>query len=245
MPELLDPVNAYDRIAPVFASIAEPQRAYLDQVDRLIVSEIPRRSQSLLDVGAGEGARGLRIAREAGLRDVTLLEPSAAMRRQWPVGVRGLAIPAEELASVAAGFDVILCLWNVIGHVFPAARRTEVLRQFARLTPAEGKIFMDVNHRYNVRQYGVLPTLARRLCDWIRPGEHNGDVTVAWTAAGMDCATRGHVFTDAEVTRMVATAGLRIEKRYVIDYASGALCRRESQGNLLYVLGLGGAKRGG
>jgi SAM-dependent methyltransferase len=234
--ELLDPVSAYDRIATQFASVAEPRRAYLERIDHLIVSEIPPGSRSLLDVGAGEGERGLRIAREAGLREVTLLEPSAGMRSKWPPGARGLAIRAEELASVADNFDVILCLWNVIGHVFPAAKRIEVLRQFARLASAKGRIFIDFNHRYNIRQYGLWPTLARKVYDWIRPGERNGDVTVAWTIGGMNCATRGHVFTSREVTRMIAAAGLQIERKYTVDYATGELRRWDFQGNPLYVL---------
>jgi hypothetical protein len=35
---------------------------------------------------------------------------------------------------------------------------------------------------------------------------------------------------------LAQAAGLRIEKRYVIDYASGEQRRRSFQGNLLYVL---------
>ncbi len=236
MPELLDPVSAYDRIAPQFASVAGPRRAYLEQIDRLIISEIPRGSRSLLDVGAGDGARGLRIACAAGLQEVTLLEPSAGMRSKWPPGMRGIAIRAEELSSVAGNFDVILCLWNVLGHVFPAAKRVEVLRQFARLASAGGRVFIDFNHRYNIHRYGLWPTLGRRLYDEIRPGERNGDVTVAWTIGGVDCTTRGHAFTSREVTRMIAAAGLQVERKYIVDYATGELCRRQFQGNPLYVL---------
>jgi 2-polyprenyl-3-methyl-5-hydroxy-6-metoxy-1,4-benzoquinol methylase len=170
------------------------------------------------------------------MSEVTLVEPSMAMRREWPAGVHGLAIRAEELASVEGSFDVILCLWNVIGHVFPAARRTGVLRQFARLASAAGKIFVDCNHRYNIRQYGALPTAARGLYDCVCRGERNGDVTVTWSVGGTDCATTGHVFTNREVTRVIAAARLRIERKYIVDYATGELCRWGFQGNLLYVL---------
>jgi SAM-dependent methyltransferase len=245
VPELLDPVSAYDRIAPQFTSVASPRRAYLERIDRLIVSEIPPGSRSLLDVGAGEGERGLRIAREAGLREVTLVEPSAAMRDKWPAGIHGLSIRAEELGSVAGNFDVILCLWNVIGHVFPAAKRADVLRQFARLASAGGRVFIDFNHRYNIPQYGLWPTLGRRLYDEIHPGERNGDVTVIWTIGGVNCATRGHVFTSREVTRMIAAAGLQIKRKYIVDYTTGELCRRDFQGNPLYVLQPGVADSGG
>lgn len=59
---MLDPVAAYDRIAPSFARLSEQRRAYLDAVERLIVSAIPAGSHSLLDIGAGDGVRSLGIA---------------------------------------------------------------------------------------------------------------------------------------------------------------------------------------
>ena len=108
-------------------------------MDALVVSEIPAGSQSLLDVGAGDGARARRIARAAGLNEVTLLEPSAEMRRHWPADAKGWTMRAEELKSVAGEFDVIICLWNVLGHIFPAANRIEALRQFAGWWPLEAR----------------------------------------------------------------------------------------------------------
>jgi len=39
---LQDPVAAYDRIAPLFASLAARRRAFLDRVDALVISEIPQ-----------------------------------------------------------------------------------------------------------------------------------------------------------------------------------------------------------
>ena len=233
---MLNPVAAYDQIAPVFAQLAAERKAYLDAVDALVISEIPPGSRSLLDVGAGDGARTCRIAQAAGLNEVTLLEPSAEMRRNWPAGVKGLAMRAEGLNAAPGEFDVITCLWNVLGHVSPAANRTEALRQFARLVSARGKVFVDVNHRYNAAHYGALPTLGRFIYDKISPCDENGDVAVAWDVSGVKAETTGHVFTHREFRRMAKAAGLTIENRYVIDYSSGEKRRRSFQGNLLYVL---------
>jgi SAM-dependent methyltransferase len=233
---VLNPVAAYDQIAPVFAHLAAERKAYLDAVDALVISQIPPGSRSLLDVGAGDGARACHIAQAGGLNELTLLEPSAEMRRNWPAGVKGLAMRAEELSTVQGEFDLIVCLWNVLGHIFPGANRTEALRQFARLVSARGKVFVDVNHRYNAAHYGALPTLGRFIYDKMFPRDENGDVAVAWNVSGIHCETAGHVFTHQEFCRMAQAAGLRIEKRYVIDYASGEQRRRSFQGNLLYVL---------
>lgn len=232
----LDPISAYDQIAPVFPQLASQRRAYLDGVDALVVSQIPHGSRSLLDVGAADGARSRRIAQVAGLDDLTLLEPSAEMRRHWPAGAKGWTLRAEELNSVPGPFDLITCLWNVLGHIHPAANRIETLRQFARLVSPAGRVFVDVNHRYNASQYGALATLFRVIYDRFFPSDLNGDVAVTWDVSGIHCTSTGHVFTHREFCRMAAAAGLTIEKRYVIDYGSGELRRRSFQGNLLYVL---------
>ncbi len=232
----LEPIAAYDRIAPVYPTLAAEHRAYLDAIDAIVVSGIPTGSRSLLDAGAGDGARARGIAHAAGLSDVTLLEPSAEMRRHWPTGAQGWTMRAEQLNSVAGEFDVITCLWNVLGHIFPAASRVEALRQFARMVAPGGKIFVDVNHRYNAARYGALPTMARVISDQVFPSDENGDVAVTWDISGIHCATVGHVFTHREFHRMAEAAGLTIAKRFVVDYKSGHRRQRSYQGNLLYVL---------
>jgi len=231
---MLDPVAAYDRIGPVFARIAEKRRAYPDSIDRLVISAIPPGSRSMLDVGSGDGRRARRIAEARNIAELVLVEPSVAMQGTLDnpdPTVRTMR--AEELHLVDAEFDVITCLWNVLGHVFPSASRWEVLRQFARLVSPQGRIFVDLQHRYNVRHYGAIPTALRYLRDRVSWKETNGDVVVAWDA----CTTRGHVFTHREFRSLVQAAGLNIETRFVVDYATGE-CRRWSiEGHLLYVLG--------
>jgi SAM-dependent methyltransferase len=232
----LDPVEAYDLIAPVYARLAEQRRAYLDAIDRLVVAGIPPGSQSLLDAGAADGVRTSRIAAAAGLRELTLLEPSGVMRSRCPAQANILAMRAEDLGRQQGSFEVITCLWNVLGHILPAVNRIEVLRQFARLVTPEGRIFIDVNHRYNARHYGALATAARFVRDRVAPGDGNGDVTVTWNIEGRRVSTTGHVFTHGEFAALSAAAGLRVERRLVVDYASGQLRRRSCEGNLLYVL---------
>jgi 2-polyprenyl-3-methyl-5-hydroxy-6-metoxy-1,4-benzoquinol methylase len=139
---------------------------------------------------------------------------------------------AEDLHQIAERFDAITCLWNVMGHIFPADARAEVLQQFARLVAPGGRIFLDVNHRYNSRSYGIVPTIGRFLHDRLLPNETNGDVEVNWGV----CTTRGHVFTDREMKRLFQAANLTIEKRVIVDYATGQLRRGSWQGNLFYVL---------
>ena len=234
MVALLDPVAAYDRMASSFPRLSEERRAYLDAVERLIVSAIPPGSRSLLDIGAGDGVRSLRIACAAGLQQIVLLEPSAEMRKSWPAHVTAWPVRAEDLHAQRGQFDAITCLWNVLGHIFPASARSEVIRQCARLLAPGGRIFIDVNYRYNANHYGVAPTAWRFLRDRAAPSGSTGDVVVTWQREGV--STAGHVFTRREFAELCSTAGVSIEQRFVVDYATGAVRRWSFQGHLLYVL---------
>ena len=225
--------TAYDRIAPIYAKLSDERRAYLESVERLVVESIPPGSRSLLDVGAGDGSRSRRIAESSGIGELTLIEPSLAMQQG---GAGFQTLQAEDLHLLQARFDVILCLWNVLGHIFPAASRTETLRQFARLLSPNGKAFLDVNHRYNARHYGALPTALRFLRDRFHWREINGDVAVTWDVEGTPCTVMGHVFTHREMAALCNAAGLRIERKIVVDYATGQQRRWDWEGHLLYVL---------
>jgi 2-polyprenyl-3-methyl-5-hydroxy-6-metoxy-1,4-benzoquinol methylase len=232
----LEPAEAYDRIAPEFAKLSQTRRAYLARIEQLVTSEIQPGSSSLLDIGAGDGARAFRIVEAAGLKEFVLLEPSAEMRNKWPAGTPCWPISAEELHSKNARFDVITCLWNVLGHIFPAESRVEVLRNCARLLAPGGLLLIDISNRYNGFHYGFFPTILRMLRDRAVPGERNGDVVASWDVNGTNYATNGHVFTDAEVRRMASTAGLMVKKRFSVDYATGGIRRSTFAGHLLYVL---------
>ena len=225
-----DPVSVYDRIAPAFAQLVAERHAYLDSIDRLVVSHLPHAPRALLDVGAGDGRRAWAIA--AGIPTVVLAEPAAGMRRAGGSVAGYIDLRAEHLHKVEGEFDVILCLWNVLGHVFPQGARAEVMCQFRRLLSPRGRLFIDVNHRYNAARYGLMPTAMRWLYDRIRPSEENGDVIATLSSASV----RGHVFTHREVLAMAGPAGLTIENRFVVDYETGATRSRASQGNLLYIM---------
>ena len=86
-----DPVAAYSRLAPHYADLSSRRRRYLLGIENALVSRISVGSSSLLDVGAGDGSRALRIARTCGIPNIVLLEPSL------------------EMAAPAAGIAQVLC----------------------------------------------------------------------------------------------------------------------------------------
>lgn len=234
--EILDPVAAYDRLAPYYPQFAKRRARYLRSIEEQIALRIPAGASSLLDIGAGDGSRTMKVATSSGISRVVLLEASAKMASATPAGCELWRTRAEALdaRSISERFDVVTCLWNVLGHIRGFENRAKALTAASQLLSPDGLFFVDVTHRYNARSYGVLMTAARWLRDHIFPSDDNGDVTARWQTAAGEISTYGHVFTDAEMRRLAASAGLKCVERVGIDYDTGAMCP-SWQGNLFYV----------
>jgi SAM-dependent methyltransferase len=232
--------DIYDALAPHYREYARSRQPYLAAVDRFVVQHAPAPVRALLDVGAGDGVRGMALARELKAGCVVLCEPS----REMAARCRALGpdtvweSPAEELPESGTQFDVIVCLWNVLGHLAGAERRLAALRAMRRLLAPAGALFLDVNNRHNAAAYGWWKVLGRRLADFVAPDERRGDARYEWKIAGLSLPAVGHLFTPAEVEGMIAASGLRVARRLAVDYASGAYSESPFRGQLLYQAGL-------
>ena len=232
---VLPPIAAYDIFAPAYQAYAESKRRYLQKVEEIVIDRIGS-AGSLLDVGAGDGRRALRIARSARVGRVVLLEPSAGMRARCPDGVEIWPCRISEIHAAPPAFEVITCLWNVLGHLSDDRERALTLAAIGNLLAPGGAVFLDVSHRYNAAAYGWGRTLLRVAHDFFRPSEKHGDVVVSWKAGERTIYTQGHLFTHAEITSLCRFAGLKIARRWAIHYETGESCRCSLSGHLLYQL---------
>jgi 2-polyprenyl-3-methyl-5-hydroxy-6-metoxy-1,4-benzoquinol methylase len=228
----------YDALAPHFREYCRTKAEYLDAIDQLLIRYISAGADSLLDVGAGDGLRAARLAQSRQFQTLALVDPSNVMVKycRQRNATEVWCATAEELPESNRRFDVITCLWNVLGHVPDQKSRLTALRRMSSLLAEDGQIFLDVNNRYNARAYGWLLTLGRVLYDKVRPSVTNGDVTFSWQLDDRVIQARGHVFTPGEMTNLINRAGLRVEQRLIVDYQTGQLRRRIITGQLLYEL---------
>jgi len=210
-------------------------------IERVVLVE-PSEEMAKQGVGSGEiwPIRAEDLAQESLNVGTTApgcpLEQSSTNAGQY-AGNRSPRLPLEvggSPRSKVEKFDIITCLWNVLGHV-SADKRVAVLSSVASLLAQNGKFFLDVNHRYNVRSYGILATSARWLHDLFSRRESNGEVCAKWNLNGSTISTRGHVFTPDEIMHLARAAGLELQERVVIDYGNGSVRRFGFQGNLLYI----------
>lgn len=229
------PIAAYNAFAPFYSAYANTRAPYLRKIEDVVIAHTPR-TGSLLDVGAGDGSRALRIAHSTDMRRVVLMEPSSGMRAQCPAGVEIWPHSASDIPEITVQFDVITCLWNVLGHLEGPQQRVSALWKFRDMLAPEGTVFFDVSHRYNAESYGWNITFWRMAGDFFLRSEKRGDVAVVWKTGEQVIHTTGHVFTHSEIKQLVRSAGLKILRRWIIGYETGRESKLPLRGHLLYQL---------
>lgn len=231
--------DIYDHMAPHYRAYAEKKSAYMNAVDETILEFLPPNTTTMLDVGAGDGVRGVTLAGKAGITELTLLEPSAEMVKlcqSLPVKNIWHGSADDLPKSHTPPFDLITCLWNVLGHVPDSDARVRALKNMAALLKQGGIIALDVNNRHNANAYGNITVAGRYFIDLIHPDVTRGDVSFDWDIDGQKIPARGHLFTPQEMRAMFREAGLRLTHSFAIDYKSGVRSRNLFMGQMTFIL---------
>ena len=154
--------NYYDLIAYRYDEISFKRKNYLSVVEDLVAKKISKlRPEYILDVGSGDGKRLSRILDKAkknnsivNLKGVTALEPSINMFNE--IIKQNLTIDSYNLSlenfKTDQNYDLILCLWNVIGHVESIE---DFLIKISSLLSPKGMVIIDFNNKFNINHYGI------------------------------------------------------------------------------------------
>lgn len=231
----------YDAFAPHYHEYADGKAAYLAAVDSIILKTIqasPRKAVDVLDIGPGDGRRIDNLRKKVPFENLTVIESSKGMAdlcRKLPhtTVIEGDIVTADLPDN---SFDYITCLWNVLGHIADAKGRQTAISAMARFIKPGGLVFFDVNNRYNYTQYGNK-ALANILKDTVRQNDASGDITFkvhVKDAVEIDAAV--HLFSPSEIQKNIHQSGLKIVKKYCIEYSSGNIVPTFLQGQLMYIL---------
>lgn len=230
--------DIYDALAPHYREYAETKSAYIAGVDRFVFEHALPGATSLLDIGAGDGVRGMSLAKQMGIGHVVLCDYSSEMaalcRKLNPTEVWESAV--EDLYSKGERFDIIICLWNVLGHLAGRAERVSALVKMKNYLSDRGRIFFDVNNRHNAASYGWLRVFLRIMVDKLRFDERRGNATYDWRIADKVYPGMGHLFTPREIESIIKESGLSILERGTVNYATGAVSNSSLMGQLVYMV---------
>ncbi len=230
--------NFYTSFSESYADYSSLRNNYLSAVNNFIVSEV-REGKNMVDVGGGDGKRGREIADSLGLKQFTIIESSAGMAK-LARSIPNAQVIEKDISDSSfepdGKYDVILCLWNVLGHI-PVDRRAMALKNLRALLSDGGFIFLDVNNRYNLH-YGLKAVIKNIGRDIFSPDKNNGDFVLNMeNKQGQKISTITHVFSPYETERLFKQAGLRVVKRAYIHYKTGQRKNNFWGGHLVYKLG--------
>tara|TARA_R110001583_G_scaffold8965_21_gene42390 strand:+ start:295 stop:987 length:693 start_codon:yes stop_codon:yes gene_type:complete len=202
---------------------------YLGAVDKAILSNINFGPRSYLDVGCGDGIRAQRL--------VDYLQPSSAVfidsspemiEKASKLGVANCFCRSILNLDEANKYDVITCLWNVLGHLENKQIRREALNQiYTSLTP-EGLFFIDFNNRYNIYHYGLRGVFCNFLKDLFKVP------SAGWFPLNSTSSVYIHNFMEAK--NLLKSCGFRVKKTYTINYKTGSFHRLPYLGQTLFVV---------
>lgn len=233
----LPAVTMYDALAPEYRQYSKRKKTYLHAIESLVIKNTDKNATNLLDLGAGDGVRSMSITKKLKIKDVVLVDPSTEMiilcRKLQPKQV--VQATAQNFHSIKK-FDLILCLWNVLGHIDTELERVLALSNMAKHLSDKGKIFLDVNNGCNIANYGLHNSFARLAKDMVSFNARRGDISFEWDIAGKKIPAKGHLFSPKEMKILFAKSGLSVLHQYTVNYQTGTVSYNPYQGQLFYIL---------
>ena len=233
--------ETYDAFAPYYRKYSQKKADYIKAIDALILGNLPRNIESVLDIGCGDGIRLEALLKKAGFSQVWGIDSSSEMvslaRSNTNARIVQADIGNSDIeALLPIKFDAIFCLWNVLGHIDGDAARNRAILNMSKVLDEGGQIYIDVSNRHNIKHYGWKTVLKNVLADYLHPDRDNGTLSYEIrVTADKSIRAHSHFFNPSELLPLFANAGLSLVKTAYIDYATGKKAGAWS-GNVLYIL---------
>jgi len=228
----------YDKFSSHYHEYSKQRQRYLKKIDELIcASGRDSLSSSLVDIGCGYGTRAIRLAKSLGIKNITLVDNSPGMLNYLDASGndRILSDVSDNDFLVGKKYDMVLCLWNVLGHIETKEKRVAALKNMAHLLTDNGKLYIDVNNRYNTAHYGIVSVIRNIFASVFLFYKKNGDFPLQVKNPESTLRTKVHIFTNFEMNRLFKASKLRILERKIIDYQDGTEKKSSFAGQLFFI----------
>jgi SAM-dependent methyltransferase len=225
--------NYYDLIAHRYDDISFKRRNYLLGVEDLVIKKINKlQPEYILDVGSGDGKRLLRILSQAKendslvtLKGVVALEPSINMfneiqKQKSTIDSYNLSV---ENYKTDQKYDLILCLWNVIGHI---ESLENFLIKLKSLLTSNGTVIIDFNNKYNINYYGIKNVVLNRLSHL---GIGNRNRRLGYF--GLNNKSIVKIWSESEFTKVAKRHFKLCEVKY-LNYDTGKIEKKSCDGQI-------------
>lgn len=227
----------FTEFALSYEEYASTKKSYLSTVNDFIKTETSA-VKTIADIGSGDGKRGKMIAELLNVNDIIFFDNSDGMI-SLAKNIPNANVEKSDIFNCEfkkdKRFDIVLCLWNVLGHI-EEDKRLIALKNIVSLVDSDGFIFLDVNNRYNIANYGIRSVIKNIIKDIFYPKKSNGDFNLIVDIKGVKIDTIVHIFSPFEIENLFKLAGLSILKRRIVDYKTGGIRKYFWEGQLVYKL---------
>jgi SAM-dependent methyltransferase len=229
---MLNSKKYYNAIAKDYDLLSNERMKYLNAIDDIIISDNKfKMIINYLDIGSGDGRRSIKIINSLNPISSTLVDDSSKMLNQIKLK-KNLNLINNSFFDLETDdkFDLITCLWNVVGHIDSKMLRKRFFHLVEKKLNLEGVIYFDVNNRYNISQYGYSNVMKNLEMDFLYPSERNGVFNIG---VG-EKKTTVFIHNPFEVADYIKDLKLEIQNIYFIDYNTGEIKDTFFEGQLLY-----------
>lgn len=118
-------------------------------------------------------------------------------------------------------FDIVICLWNVLGHIENENKRIIAFKNIKNITQNNGLLFFDVSNRYNAKHYGIRCVFKNIINNCFLKRKENNIKYFIKITDNLSVKTKSHFFSLKEIKKILKKVGFKIVKIYFIDYKNG------------------------
>lgn len=207
--------------------------SYMKAADSLVVDNIER--GPVLDVGCGDGLRALSLAGKyksdiVGMDNcVEMVEMANRNGIQAVLHEDIVALSDETIGRFRGKFGTIFCLWNVLGHIIHVEDRGKAMRGIVEFLADDGVLFVDVNNRFNIHQYGFFRCLRNAIIGIFQ--KEKGIFVLPIN----DSMTQVYLSSKTEFVDLLNGSGLRIDRLAYVNYQNGEIEKKSWHGQLFAV----------
>lgn len=222
----------YNKISKTYKAQSTKRLAYLNAIDYHVIETMKNKSiSSYLDVGSGDGRRALKIASELKVSDLTLLDDSDGMLDLLEDKEVNIQKTSFFDFNSDTTYDLITCLWNVLGHFPTKAHRLEFFKIADKLLNDNGLLIFDVNNRFNIAYYG-FENVMNNLID-----ERSNKDNVGWFTIGNNTVeTKVYIHSPFDINEYLKDTSLKLFNTLFVNYETGDVEKTFFEGQLFYVI---------
>ena len=207
----------YDNLSKTYDQISKKKRKYLDSIDQEIFNFLKSLNiNTILDVGIGDGRRSNKYITKLNFSEKNFygIEPSTKMYLEAKENFnekQNIFNINLESYQTDQKFDLIMCLWNVIGHV---SNLEIFIKKVSELISRKGYFIFDYNNIYNLKEYGLRSFMSNLLCGFFkdkfefRVVSNNDDTLVNY-------------YKSSYLSKILSINNLKVINKIYINYQDG------------------------